>query len=396
MVVGQFNDSFPPVVDGVANVCLNYSREISRRGDRCVVVSPRFSFDKNGNAGDYPFEYMTFNSFKVPTRNEYRWGVGVLDARFWKDVKDIPFDIVHTHCPFSTHQVAKAIARRHNIPIVTTFHSKYKDDFRQATKSERLAEVVVKYIVSEYNKADDVWTVNDSSVETLREYGYKGDVFVLENGCDISPEDPSGQVKREIFSKYNLADQPLFMYIGQHDVKKNLPMLLESITTLRHRGRQFHVLFIGDGAYKHDMEGFVTQNGLTDFVTFAGTIRDRELVKKIYLSSTALLFPSLYDTSSLVPREAAACLCPTVFIDGSTTAQGITDGVNGFLSGNTPTEYAARLEYIIDNESIRDAAARCAREVVYRPWSVPVDVAVERYKYIIDKKKVGRKRSLVC
>ena len=34
------NDSFPPLIDGVANTVVNYAQELTKLGDRAIVVTP--------------------------------------------------------------------------------------------------------------------------------------------------------------------------------------------------------------------------------------------------------------------------------------------------------------------------------------------------------------------
>ena len=74
---------------------------------------------------------------------------------------------------------ARHIARRRGIPLVATFHSKYYDDVLKATHSRLLAWLGVKYILSFYNSCDEVWAVNESTGQVLREYGYKGPMAVM-------------------------------------------------------------------------------------------------------------------------------------------------------------------------------------------------------------------------
>ena len=99
-----------------------------------------------------------------------------------------------------------------------------------------------------------------------------------------------------------------------------------------------------------------------------------------------MLFPSLYDTSSLVPREAAACGCPTVFVRGSSTSQGVTDE-NGFLIQNNAASLAEAIRFIIHNPDKARAAGEAARSTLYRSWENAIDVAYQRYLYLIDLKK---------
>ena len=36
------NDSFPPLIDGVANTVVNYAQELTKLGDRAIVVTAGF------------------------------------------------------------------------------------------------------------------------------------------------------------------------------------------------------------------------------------------------------------------------------------------------------------------------------------------------------------------
>ncbi len=383
ITIGQFNESFPPILDGVANVVVNYARCLNKDDATCCVVTP-----KHPDAVDnFDFEVHRFASIKVPTRNEYRVGMPQMSTSFWMSLKKIPFDIVHAHCPFSSGLAARSIARKRDIPLVATFHSKFKDDFKAAIKSDKIVENILLKIAGFYESADEVWTVNEASIETLREYGYRGKVHIVENGCDIEPQFRTQEILDEVNKKYSLkSDEPLFMYIGQHIWQKNLKLVIEALGQLKAQGERFHMLFVGDGAKRHDMEQMVKDLNMEDCVTFAGRIHDRNAIAKIYLRSAAMLFPSMYDTSSLVPREAAACGCPTVFVKGASTSQGITDS-NGFLIENNAKSLADVVRFIIHNPQNAQKVGETARQTIYRSWEDAVQVAYERYLYLIDLKK---------
>ena len=384
LTVGQFNESFPPIMDGVANVVQNYAYWMNEKYGDCVVVTPKHP---DAADEDYPFEVKRYISMKVPLRSEYRIGVPKMDAPFWKDLKKVPFDIVHAHSPFSSGGACKAIAKKTGVPFVATFHSKFRDDFKAALKSDVLVEGVLARIAAFYESADEVWVVNDASTETLREYGYRGEVYIMENGCDIDVQYRSAESDAVVNEAFGLeADTPLFMYIGQHVWQKNLKMVIESLKLLKERDTMFHMLFVGDGSKRGDMEKMVADYGLVNHVTFAGKIFDRELVAKIYLRSSAMLFPSMYDTSSLVPREAAACGCPTVFVRGASTSQGITDE-DGFLIENTAECLADTAQFIAKHPDKASKIGEMARKTVYRSWEDAVAVAHERYMYLIESKK---------
>ena len=385
MVIGQFNDSFPPVMDGVANVAINYSRILNEYYGKCYMITPR----NPGTMEEFPFEVLSFKSYSVPFRNEYRWGLGQLDYTFWKKLSNIPFDIVHAHSPFSTGIVSRRIARNTGIPLVATLHTKYKEDFKSVIKLDALVNnVIIKNIVRFYETADDVWTVNESTIETLREYGYMGEVFVMNNGSDIPITERDAETRTSIMKKFALnADAPLFAYVGQHIPQKNISLIMDALGILNQQGLNFNMLFIGDGPAREEYQTRTEKLGLSHKIHFTGRISDRELLKRVYASSDAILFPSLYDTSSLVPKEASACLCPTVFVKGSTTSQGVIDGENGFLAKNERSDYAAKIKQIITTDGLSLRVGYGARDTLYVSWIDIVKKAYERYMYIIDRKK---------
>ena len=163
-------------------------------------------------------------------------------------------------------------------------------------------------------------------------------------------------------------------------------MVIEALKLLKEQGLVFNMLFVGDGPKRAEMEQMVGSYGLEECVKFAGRIHDRKFIAKLYLRSNALLFPSLYDTSSLVPREAAACGCPTVFVQGSSTAQGITEK-NGFLIEDNAQSLANAAGAIIKDQQTAKYIGENARTTIYKSWEDAVGAAFERYLYLIDLKK---------
>ncbi len=383
ITIGQFNESFPPIVDGVANVVKNYAYWLNKKYGRCCVVTPEHPDAQD----DYGFEVYRYTSFKAPLRGEYRFGLPQMDGPFWHDLKKIPFDIVHSHSPFSSGLAARSLSRKLDIPFVTTFHSRYRDDLLEALKSELVVDGVMDIIAAFFDSADEVWSVSEAATDTLREYGYHGPVVVMENGCDIQPRFASPEAIESVNRKYGLDDSvPLFCYAGRLVWQKNLKVLLKALEIVDKRGLPFHMLFAGDGPRRADMEQIVAESGLTDKVTFAGSIADRDELADLYLRSNAMLFPSVYDTSAIVRREAAACGCPSVLVRGSNAAQGI-DERNGYLVENNPLAIANAAEHIILHPEHARAVGEEARRTLYLSWEDAVQAAYDRYLYLIDRKR---------
>ena len=63
MKVTLLNDSFPPLIDGVANTVVNYARELTKLGDRAIVVTP-----EHPDADDSRFPFPVARYPSVDTR----------------------------------------------------------------------------------------------------------------------------------------------------------------------------------------------------------------------------------------------------------------------------------------------------------------------------------------
>jgi 1,2-diacylglycerol 3-alpha-glucosyltransferase len=383
MVTGLFNDSYPPIIDGVAMAVRSYTYWLNKKyGRACAIVPEAPGFDI-----DEPFEVLRFKSVPIPTMAPYRWGITNLDHKFVMTVMDVPFDIVHSHCPFLSGRLALRVSKKRNIPIITTFHTKYKDDFLRVLHVHMMAETLVKVIIKYYNSIDHVWTVNRSTGEVLKDYGFKGNYEVIPNGSDMPV--PS---KLE-YDEYRTAGQKMigtdngkfvFLFVGQHRWEKNVKLIIEGLDLMNKRGIDFQMIFAGSGYASGDMKQMVEDLGLSNMVKFMGMITSREELKSLYARADLFLFPSLYDNAPLVMREAAAFEVPAVLARGSSAAEKVIDGENGFLTENNPADFADKLNFLLQNREMIEIAGMGARRTIFLPWESIIDEVHQRYSDIIN------------
>ncbi len=380
LVVGQFNDSFVPVMDGVTNVVKNYAYWLDKKYGECYVATP--TYPGYGDREDFPV--LRYYSIPLKQREPYRIGLEVLDLNFRSAIKSIPFNLVHAHCPFTSGAVAQQIARKNNIPIVATFHSKFYDDFKQVLKIDAFAKVCTRFVIDFFNRVDQVWTVSKGAADTLREYGYKGHIEIVNNGTDfVVPPNLDSRIEK-IEQQLNIKDGELvFLFVGQHIWQKNIKMIVEALKLLNDKDIKFRMFFAGDGYAKEELEVYVHELGLDDKISFLGKILDRDYLRSLFAIADLFLFPSVYDNAPIVIREAAAVATPSVVIVNSNAAEGIDDNVNGFLSENTPQAYAKKIEEIIKDRDLITKAGENAKVTIYRNWEDIVDGVYQRYVEII-------------
>ena len=375
--VGLFCESFPPVMDGVAVCMQNYAYWIQKKaGGVCVVIPNKPGADYSA----YDYKVFDYLSVPVPGRSPYVTGVAEMDPTYLAKIATTRFKLIHAHSPFGAGQTALRVARMQKIPLVATFHSKYRDDFASIFPKV-VVDMIVDAIVDFYERADLVWVPQESAIETLREYGYKGHVEVMENGCDLVADYPE-QYFAEARKRVGVAPEEFVMlYVGQHVWQKNLRLTIEAMA--RMEDVPFRMFFVGTGYAAEEMKALVSEKGLDGKVTFVGAITEREKLVDYYAASDLFVFPSLYDTAGLVVQEAAALGTPSVMAREASAAVVIRDGENGFLTDNDPDRLAELLRGLIHDPARVHRVGVQAGKTLVRSWENCVDEVIDRYNALL-------------
>ena len=383
IVAGEFSESYPPLMDGVGQVVKNYERILRNDFGYDTRVVTTYSTqtglpsDDDGNIIRFPM---------TPVKGLGAYGITVMKRDIKKRATGIDYDIIHTHSPFSIGSLGRRIAAKQHIPHVTTFHSQFRKDILGFTHSRILADIGTSYLVRHYEKADCVIVPSKGSIPVLRDYGYKGDITVIENGTDLKPptdeERAAYRAKALSLLKRDSISVPVFLYIGQHSDKKNIPLTLGSLKILKERNIEFLMIFVGGGEDKEKYVKMVAEYNLQDNVIFYGITRNREDIAAFYSLADIFLFPSAYDTSSLTTRETSAFSLPCLFIE-SVTSEGFEDGINGFIAQPDPESYAENIIRIISDDELRKTVGKNALETRYRSFYDAAKEIDELYRKLI-------------
>jgi len=378
MRTAQFSDSFLPIVDGVGRVVYNYANYIVDKGHECYVVAP---MTNTGFRGGYKFDMVDYQSLKIKGR-QYKVGVPHMDAHFISRMNMIELDIIHAHSPFTAGQTAIIYSKKRGIPLVGTFHSKYKDDFRSATGMNVVAEVGAKYVVDFYEKCDEVWTVSESAAETLHSYGFKKKIIVMSNGADeqkLNPDDKARAAK-----EFGLGAEPVFLFVGQQDWKKNIERILLAAGELNKRNFVFKLVLTGMGPHSGEIMKKASQLGLDGKMVYTGHVSDSGMLAGLYQCADLFVFPSLYDTAGLVVYEAASFGTASVVVRKSSAAEPIIDGENGFLCEDDAVDLARVMEGAITDVEKMRVVGDAARLSIPKRWDGIMDSVLERYENMIN------------
>lgn len=384
----MFIDTYFPMVDGVINVVDNYAKRLCDGEFEVIVFCPKTRIKTY--VDNFVYKTERCKSLKIFFL-DYDLPLPTLDARFKRALKASKLDLVHIHSPFGVGKMGLDYAKEHRIPAIAFLHSQYKQDFLEKSKSRLITKMLLHSVMKVFNRCDEFYAVNQRIAEVFLEYGAKHLPRVQQNGTDFKPAEDRQAAIRLVNETYGLDENaPVFLFVGRICRLKNIFFLTDALAKLK--TRNFKMIFVGVGTELKELEEYVEKLGLSENVIFAGKVTDRDLLRAIYCRAKLFLFPSLYDTNSLVQIEAASQKTPTLFLRGAATAYMVTEDVNGFFANEDAEDYAKRIEEVLADEALYARVSEGAFRDLYITWDDNVAKMRNIYKQLIADKQAQNAR----
>lgn len=381
---GIFNDGFPPILDGVTQTVLNYVDWLINAGHKACVVTPY-----NPEKYEVPYDVIRYFSLPIRSRHPYRYGYPKLDPYIWGKMRNTPFKLIHSHSPFAAGRLGVYAKKKQGVPLIGTFHSKYRSDLKHSFKYlPWCVPIIMKRILDFYNACDEVWIPQAAVEETIREYGYKGKVEVVENGIEVNQYTQAQleEVKENARKILGIHDDEIaLLFVGQHIWEKGIGIIVETLKKIDGE-IPFKMNFIGGGYAIGDLQKKIGETKFADRVKIHGLVSDRDLINRNYAASDLFLFPSFYDNAPLVVREAASYETPSIIPKGSTASEVITEDVNGFLAEANPDAYAEMIRKLYHDRKKIKKAGEGAKATLVRGWNDVMEEVFDRYTSLINRK----------
>ena len=381
------NDSFPPIIDGVANAVSNYARVLHDRGVGVSVVTP-----EHPQADDFKFGYPVIRYPGMDMSNKIGYVVGnPFYADTLKLIKNQEVDLLHSHCPMISNVLAMELRSALNIPLILTYHTKFDIEIRKSIKSQLISDLAIKVLIESVSSCDELWVVSNGAGESLKKLGYKGDYLLMENGVDMKKHVAAPELIAKVTEPYDLPKGvPTFLFVGRLMWYKGLRIILDALSILNSRGIDFRMVFVGKGQEAEDIITYCCELGLDHKCFFTGPVYDREELAAWYSRADLFLFPSTFDTNGLVVREASACSLGSILIKDSCASEGVIDGEDGLLIDENCMSLAKCLMQMIEHPEVMHRIGKAASENLYLSWDDAVDRAMKRYEVVLDNFRSGK------
>lgn len=380
----QFIDTYFPIVDGVVQTVHNYAEYMNRSAYSCVVTPKPLKKEFDDTTLSY--DVLRSSAVNVPIA-EYSMATPRFDGKLKEALAERQLDIFHIHSPFFEGTFASSFAKKLGIPSVATFHSKYYDDVVHITGSKTIAKIVTKKIVRFFNSVDCVWACSNGTADTLRSYGFAGDIFVMDNGTTYkAPEDPEALRKKAADTFGIPSDKKILLFVGHQIWHKNLKLILDTFKMLSEHSDDYRLLIVGNGYDAEKIRAYSDSLSFPEgYVRFLGKIMDRELLQGVYLNADLFFFPSVYDNSPLVVREAASLGVPSLLTEGSNAAEAVEKNISGFTAAENKVAMYGEILRIFGTQGLLQSASEGARKYVAKTWDELIPQVQEKYAEIIEK-----------
>jgi len=312
-------------------------------------------------------------------------------------LNDYQPDIVHAHDPALLGLIGQVWAKMNLVPFVHTTHVLPTQalDFGTAEAlnlkllQSSFSESVTRRALSDfYENCDAIVALNQPALQSMRDFGYRGKLFVIPNGRDIA------RYQRCRFADVE-EEQKVITFVGYITERKNQAYLLE---VLRHLPDNYTMQFIGRALvpeYKVRLEEYIKEHDLQN-VIFTGQVSHEEIPD--YLEKTHV-FPSAskMEVQSLVVIEALASGTPVVGLSNETIDELVNDRVGVALEKETPPgEFARYIQGIceLSPEEYREMCQQARDRVHHLDWRRIVIQTTEAYEKILnDGRPISEKKS---
>lgn len=366
MRISLVTDTWLPEVNGVTTVLAAMRHGLRERGHEVQVIAPRYP-----TAADES-QVTRVPSVEFPGYAMSRLGLP-WPGQVPRALDAFGPDVVHVITEGIVGSAGRRYAVRHDIPLVTSFHTDFP---RYAARylGDWAVAPVRRYIRWFHGAAAFTQTPSETTRDELQALGLPRAV-VWGRGVDTRRFYPG---RRSDLRRHEMgaSGKVLVLHVSRLAVEKDVDTLITAMQ-LAHEMLGERAVFVtaGDGPRAQDVRSSLP------FARHLGFL-DRDVLADLYADADVFLFPSPTETCGLVLLEAMAAGVPVVASDTGGVRENLRPGLNGFQApaGNAAA-FAAAVVDLVNDPLQRNAMSQAARAfAVGRDWQREFDALVPMYE----------------
>lgn len=366
--VAMFTNNYLPFVGGVPLSIERLRQGLQSCGDQVRIFAPAYrqhcSDPEDGSVVRCPLLFgMHLDRFPV---------VNVFSRSIRRSLGEFRPDIVHLHHPFWLGRRGLQLARRRDVPVVFTFHTRLEQYMHYLPLpgiafKNLLAHALIRRFA---DRCDAIVAPTASTEEYLRNLGVSALIETIPTGIQVDAYDQcSSDEVRAWREQYCPQGGRLLICIARLAREKNLDFLIDGLARLKSvTDVPFRCLLIGDGPERERLQERVRQQGLDTQVQLTGNLCPEDVVRAC-LAADLFVFASTSETQGMVLLEAMAGGTPVVAVRASGVQEVVHDGYNGYKVAESTRSWAQTIATVLADDDELERLAANSREFA-REYSV--------------------------
>lgn len=389
MRIGLFTDTYFPNTNGIAYVVHILQKNLESLGHEAFIFAPE-------PRARHWFRRREHNVIRFPALEglffEEQLTSFFFPSRQLKKITDLQLDAIIIFTPAQVGLMGVYAAMRNDIPLIEQYSTDLVEYIKRypatlpAVMALLLASPVVLKVspkrvlhasraISKTNdtisqelarqglnlvheRCDGIIAVSEKSARQIAAYSGGAHIGVIPTGVDALPlrQKESQHWRR----RWHADDETVvFMYVGRLSKEKNIELLLASYEKVANKSPNSRLIIVGSFSHEDVLKQHARSSHYPDKIIFTGRI-PRDRLGPLYAAADVFCFPSVTDTQALVINEAAHAGLPIVWCDPLLNAVA-KDGTSGVLARPNQTSFAAAMQQLADNRSLRKLYGKNAR-----------------------------------
>ena len=292
-------------------------------------------------------------------------------------------DLVHAHWAIPNGPIAARVASRHGLPLVVSLHGS------DVSISER-SKLIGRIARGTFARAAAVTAPSEDLLERATRLGARGDLRLIPYGADVDALTATTEDTERLRVRLGLTeDRFVVAGIGRFVPVKGFAYLLDAFAKARASNPELHLILVGDGDLRPELERRARENDVVEHTTFPGMANRDEIAAYLALADVVVVpsirFEGMVDGLPNVALEAMAAGKPLVASNVGGLPQLVRDGATGLLVGEKDVNaLAASIVRLSHDPDLRRRLGASAQEEIRanRSWDTAAAQFVDVFERV--------------
>ena len=248
-----------------------------------------------------------------------------------------------------------------------------------------------------FSVVDSFWVPGEASKRYLQTHGVEENrifqgAYCLDRGGIVRDYEKVGSSRNHIRAELGVYEKDwLFLFVGRIEPFRGVIYLIKAFSKLEKEIPESHLLIIGEGSDRANIESECRKNNLRNVIFFDPMPMDRLI--RYYVAADTYVMPGLRENYSLALAQAAICGLPIISTDTVGAIEDyVVDGHSGFIvkSADSDSLYKYMYLFVIYREIARTMGKNSKETSIFRTpdWAaIQLESAVLRALQIHNYKR---------